>query len=83
MIALSVILMPAGHTSVQHLVMLQYPIPKSSLISVCDFSVEWVHFQPCEPDKEPRTSELVEFLMFTKNVTGIHTEHAFNALLNS
>ena len=38
------------------------------------FHVQWVHFKTGQSNEEPRSSELVDFLMLPKNVAGVATQ---------
>ena len=81
MIALSVMWMCSGQTSVQHLVMLQRPSPASSAIrssrsspsSGCISSER-------EPDHESRTVEAVLQIVVAQDVADVLAEEALDAL---
>ena len=79
--ALSVIVICSGQTFVQHLVMLQYPIPSEILQFFQPvFSVNWVHFQGSGVNEESRSDELVMKIVFPKDMADILAEEALNTL---
>ena len=82
MMALSVMWMCSGQTSVQHLVMLQRPMPRlgpSQLQAVV--GVERVHLQLGEPHEEPRAREgRLVLLVVPDDVADVLAEEALDAL---
>ena len=82
MIALSVILMCSGQTSVQHLVMLHMPEAVLCLrLALAVAGVERVHVELGEPDEEAGTGEgLLVLLVVTDDVAGVLAEEALDAL---
>ena len=77
--ASSVISIPAGQTSVQHRVMLQYSTPNSFLISHAVFGVERVHLVLGEAHKVARAGELIEQFVISKHVAGVDAEETLDA----
>ena len=80
--ALSVILMCSGQTSVQHLVMLHMPRPNSSWSELAAVvGVERVHLELGGADEEPRTGEggLV-LLVVADHVADVLAQEALDAL---
>ena len=79
--ALSVIVMPSGHTFVQHLVMLHKPMPdffRRSLNPV--LRIQRVHLQRGRINQKSRTDELLVHMMVAQHVANVLAEKAFDAL---
>ena len=81
MIALSVILISSGHTLVQHLVMLQYPMPPVfAQIGDTIRGIERIHLQRGGIDQESRTDELVVHVVIAQHVAHVLAQEALDAL---
>ena len=81
MIALSVILMCSGQTSVQHLVMLQKPIPPLVLEVLAPVGrVDRVHLEPGDPHEEARAHERLLGLVVAQHVADVLAQEALDAL---
>ena len=81
MMALSVMVMCSGQTLVQHLVMLQKPMPCACFeFRQTVFGVERVHFQRGGVNQEARADEFVVLVMVAQNVADVLAEEAFDAL---
>ena len=71
----------SGQTSVQHLVMLQRPMPASSLRKRgAVLAVDRVHLEPGDPHEEARAGELVLQLVGAQHVADVLAEEALDAL---
>ena len=81
MIALSVMVMCSGQTLVQHLVMLQKPMPLRLLqFGHAIFGVERMHFQRGGINQKARADEFLVLVMVAQNVADILAEKTFDAL---
>ena len=81
MIALSVMRIRSGHTSVQHLVMLHIPRPSAGLQQLAPVvRVERVHLELGVADEQPRAGELVlVLLVIADHVADVLAEEALDA----
>ena len=81
MIALSVILIPSGQTSVQHLVMLQRPMPAASFEQLGAVGgVERVHLEAGDADEEARAEVALLQCVVAQHVADVLAEEALDAL---
>ena len=81
MIALSVILIPSGQTSVQHFVMLQRLMPGRSFEQLGAVGgVERVHLERGDPDEEARAEVAALQLVVAQHVADVLAEEALDAL---
>ena len=79
--ALSVMVMFSGQTLVQHLVMLQKPMPCACFKSgSAVLGVQRMHFQGGGVDQEARADEFVVLVVVAQDVADVLAEEAFDAL---